>query len=47
MFDARTSTFVATANVDRTAIGVDKFPSFFIGRDLQLTVVARAFNTEA
>mgnify|MGYP001815595061 CR=1 FL=1 len=46
-FDARTSTFVATANVDRTAIGVDKFPSFFIGRDLQLTVVATAHNTEA
>jgi polyisoprenoid-binding protein YceI len=46
-FDARTSTFVATGNVDRTAIGVDKFPSLFIGNDLQLTVIATAFNTEA
>ncbi len=46
-FDSRTSTFVATATVDRNAIGVDKFPSFFIGHDLQLTVVATAFNTEA
>ena len=45
-FDSRTSTFVARANVDRTAIGVDKFPSFFIGDGLQVTVVATALNAE-
>ena len=46
-FDARSSSFVATATVDRTAIGVDKFPSFFVGRDLQLAVAAFASINEA
>jgi len=46
-FDARSSSFVATAIVDRNAIGVDKFPSFVIGRDLELTVTATASITEA
>ncbi|MEM9034537.1 MAG: YceI family protein [Actinomycetota bacterium] len=35
-------TFVATATVDRKAIGVGKMPSLMIGRDLQLTVRAVA-----
>lgn len=34
--------FTATATVDRNAIGVDKMPSFIIGRNLQLTVTATA-----
>lgn len=34
--------FRATATVDRTAIGVDKLPTFIVGRDLQITVAANA-----
>lgn len=39
--------FVATASVDRTAIGVDKLPSLIIGRNLQLTVTATASIAES
>ena len=42
----RSASFVATATIDRAAIGVDKFPSFFIGRNLQLTVAATAALAE-
>ena len=34
--------FVASATVDRTAIGVDKLPNFVIGRDLRLAITAKA-----
>ncbi len=34
--------FQATATVDRNAVGVDKLPSFIVGRELQLTVDAHA-----
>ncbi len=37
--------FNASATIDRTAIGVDKFPTFFVGRDLELTVSAKASRT--
>ena len=46
-FNALSSSFVATATVDRNAVGVDKFPSFFIGRDLQLAVTVFASINEA
>ena len=36
------ATFRATAHVDRKAIGVDKLPTFVIGRVLDLTVDAQA-----
>ncbi|NNE94947.1 MAG: YceI family protein [Acidimicrobiales bacterium] len=36
----RNGSFQATAIIDRNAIGVDKLPSFIIGRDLHLTVNA-------
>ena len=36
----RNGSFRATATIDRNAIGVDKLPSFIIGRDLHLTVNA-------
>lgn len=42
-FDVDRGSFVATATIDRTTIGVDKLPSLIIGRTLQLTVTARAF----
>ncbi|MEM9748370.1 MAG: YceI family protein [Actinomycetota bacterium] len=34
--------FTATGTVDRTAIGVDKFPTFVIGRTLTITVACTA-----
>ena len=34
--------FTATATVDRNALGVDKMPAFIVGRNLQLTVEAKA-----
>ncbi len=37
--------FTAAATVDRKSIGVDKMPSFVIGRELQLTVEAKATLT--
>ncbi|MEO1065491.1 MAG: YceI family protein [Actinomycetota bacterium] len=37
-----TARFTATASVDRTAFGVDKLPGFFIGRELPVTIEARA-----
>ncbi len=40
--DGPTASFTATATADRTAIGVDKLPSFVIGRDLDLVVTASA-----
>ena len=46
-FDAERGSFVATATLDRTAIGVDELPSLVIGRDLQRTVSARAFIAES
>jgi polyisoprenoid-binding protein YceI len=36
----RRGSFVATATVDRNAIGVDKMPSLVIGRHLDITVTA-------
>lgn len=39
------ATFLATANIDRKAVGVTKFPAFFIGRNLQLTASASARRT--
>jgi polyisoprenoid-binding protein YceI len=39
---ATTASFTATATVDRNAIGVDKMPSFIIGRQLDLVVAASA-----
>ena len=44
--DAGRGSFVATATIDRTAIGVDKLPSLVIGRELQLTVTATALVSE-
>ena len=41
-FDAHSGSFVATATIDRNAIGVGKLPSLVIGRNLQLTVAATA-----
>jgi hypothetical protein len=38
--------FTASATIDRKAIGVDKFPTFFVGRDLELRVSAKASKTE-
>ena len=40
--DGATGSFVATATVDRTAIGVDKMPALVIGRRHDITVNARA-----
>ncbi|MFN3215629.1 MAG: YceI family protein [Acidimicrobiales bacterium] len=40
--DGTTGSFTAAAVVDRNAIGVDKMPTFVIGRLLTLTVDARA-----
>lgn len=39
--------FTATATVDRKAVGVDKMPSFIIGRDLELIVSASATKSAA
>ncbi len=39
--------FRATATIDRKAIGVDKLPSFVIGRRLQLTVNAKVVIADA
>lgn len=46
-FDADRGSFVATATLDRNAIGVNKLPSLVIGRALQLTVNASAFIAES
>ncbi len=40
--DGPSASFTATATADRTALGVDKLPSFVIGRDLDLVVTATA-----
>ena len=40
--DGATGSFVATATVDRNAIGVDKLPALVIGRHLDITVSATA-----
>lgn len=40
-FTDDSGSFTASATIDRTAIGVDKFPSFVVGRDLELTVSAK------
>jgi polyisoprenoid-binding protein YceI len=37
--------FTATATVDRKTIGVDKLPTFIIGRNLELTVSAKVTKT--
>lgn len=39
------ASFTATATVDRTAVGVSKMPTFVIGRDLTISVSARATLT--
>ena len=41
-FDADRGSFVATATIDRNAIGVGKLPSLVIGRNIELTVAATA-----
>lgn len=40
--DGSRASFTATATVDRKAIGVDKMPTFVIGRDVELVVSASA-----
>ena len=40
--DGDRATFVATATVDRHDIGIDKFPAFVVGKDLELHVHATA-----
>ena len=37
-----TGSFVATATIDRNAIGIDKMPALVIGRHLDITVNATA-----
>lgn len=39
---ADTASFTATATVDRTALGLNKMPSFVIGKTLDITVSAHA-----
>lgn len=41
-FTGSDGSFTASATIDRKAIGVSKFPAFFIGRNLQLSVLATA-----
>lgn len=41
------ASFTATATVDRKAAGVDKMPTFIIGRDLELVVSASATKSAA
>jgi polyisoprenoid-binding protein YceI len=41
-FDALTGSFEASAEIDRTAVGVDKMPALVIGRTLSLVVSAKA-----
>jgi polyisoprenoid-binding protein YceI len=41
-FDSSSGTFSASASVDRNELGITKFPSWFIGRTLTLTVTAAA-----
>ena len=41
-FDPHNGSFVATATIDRNAIGVGKLPSLVIGRNIELTVAATA-----
>lgn len=43
--DGDRGSFTATATIDRNEIGVDKMPSFVIGRNLQLSVSAAATKT--
>ncbi|NNC81062.1 MAG: YceI family protein [Acidimicrobiales bacterium] len=45
--DTGRGSFVATATMDRNAIGVDKMPSLVIGSELQLTVTAAASIVES
>ncbi len=40
--DGATGSFTATATVDRKAVGVDKMPSFVIGRTLTIDIAATA-----
>ncbi|MFT6290616.1 MAG: polyisoprenoid-binding protein YceI [Ilumatobacter sp.] len=40
--DGERGSFTATATVDRKAVGVDKMPTFIIGRDVELFVSASA-----
>ncbi|MDW3177464.1 MAG: YceI family protein [Acidimicrobiia bacterium] len=44
-FDETKGSFTASATVDRVALGIDKFPTFFIARDLDLSVEAVATRT--
>jgi len=41
-FNETSGSFTATATVDRMTIGVDKMPTFIVGRNLDLTVDAKA-----
>lgn len=41
-FDAHRGSFLATAIIDRNAIGVAKLPSLVLGRNIELTVAATA-----
>ena len=45
-YDARRGSFVATATIDRNAVGLGKLPSLVVGRNVELTVTATAV-TEA
>lgn len=44
-FNDSSGSFTATATVDRMTIGVDKMPTFVVGRNLDLTVKASATRT--
>lgn len=46
-YDAHRGSFVATATIDRNAIGVTKLPSLVIGRNIELTVAATAVAATA
>ena len=41
-FDESEGSFIATASIDRKAIGVGQLPTFVIGRDLELVVSGNA-----
>jgi polyisoprenoid-binding protein YceI len=45
--DGSRASFNATATVDRKATGVDKMPTFIVGRDLELVVSASATRSAA
>ncbi len=44
-FTDTTGSFTASATIDRKTIGVDRMPTFIIGRELALSVTAKAAKT--